>query len=159
LEKDLQYISELDWAYRSSKVLHLANKLDIFTILSRQPMGVKHLARTCSAKSDLLEKLLIACCSMGLLKKENMTYSNTDLSSKYLVKGKRLYQGDIIAHSASVWHTWHNLENEIYEGEPVVENDDKKGLLFIRSSIFLESPQYFLNVLLVYLQILPPDPV
>jgi len=94
-------------------------------------MSVTHLARKCSAKPDLLEKLLIACCSMGLLKKEDMTYSNTDMSSKYLVKGKRLYQGDIIAHSASVWQTWHNLENDIYEGEPVVEDDDKKHRDFI----------------------------
>jgi predicted O-methyltransferase YrrM len=94
-------------------------------------MGVKHLARTCSAKPDLLEKLLIACCSMGLLEKKNGTYSNTDLSSKYLVKGKRLYQGDIIAHSASVWNTWHNLENDIHEGKPITEDEDKKHRDFI----------------------------
>ena len=125
LDKDLQYLSELDWAYRSSRVLHIANKLDIFTILSRRRIGLKQLAKTCSAKPDLLEKLLIACCSMGLLKKENTTYRNTELSLKYLVKGQKLYQGDIIAHSASVWHTWHDLENEIYEGEPVVDDEEK----------------------------------
>jgi len=149
LDKDLQYLFDLDWAYRSSRVLHIANKLDIFTTLYGNPMRLKHLARTCSAKPALLEKLLIACCSMGLLKKNDMTYSNTGLSIKYLVKGKRLYQGDIIAHSASVWHTWHNLENDIYEGEPVVEDEDKRHRDFImgmqnvtlagRGELFLEN--------------------
>lgn len=131
MDKDLQYLSDLDWAYRSSRVLQIANKLDIFTILSRRPMSVKQLARSCSAKPALLEKLLIACCSMGLLKKVNTTYSNSELSSKYLDKGERLYQGDIIAHSASVWHTWHNLETDIYENDRVIEDEEKKHRDFI----------------------------
>ena len=113
MQDGIKYISDLNWGYRAARVLHLSNQLEIFTILSGTTMTAEELCRRCNTEPDLLEKLLIACAAMGLLSKEGLSYKNSEISEKYLVKDKPLYQGDIIAHSASVWHFWDKLEEEM----------------------------------------------
>jgi len=113
MEDGVEYISELSWAYRAARVLHIANRLDVFSILSGNAITAEQVSKKCNTKLDLLEKLLIACAAMGLLSKEADAYVNTEMAEKCLVKGGALYQGDIIAHSASVWHYWDKLEEEM----------------------------------------------
>ena len=130
MKNGLQYLNELNWAYRVSRVLQIAVQLKIFTYLSDKEHTCDELACLCSAKPELLEKLLIACCAMGLLQKEKQLYRNTELSKEYLVEGKSLYQGNIIAHSASVWDFWNNLSDEILEN-PNPENPTESHRNFI----------------------------
>jgi SAM-dependent methyltransferase len=61
----------------------------------------------------MTEKLLIACAAMGLVEKDGGLFKNSPLADTYLVAGKPLYQGDIIAHSDNVRHFWDQLEQEI----------------------------------------------
>jgi SAM-dependent methyltransferase len=61
----------------------------------------------------MTEKLLIACTAMDLLEKRGPQYKNTELSKTYLVRGRELYQGDIIAHSGKVCNFWNSLEDEV----------------------------------------------
>ncbi|MFQ6039538.1 MAG: methyltransferase, partial [Candidatus Poribacteria bacterium] len=117
---NLEYLT---WGYRASRVLQVANNLDIFTVLSEGEMSVGEVSERCYTKRDMTEKLLIACTAMGLLEKEDEKYANSEFADTYLVRGRKLYQGDIIAHSASVWNFWHRLEDEIrLENAP---KDDK----------------------------------
>jgi len=111
---------DLNWGYRAARVLYVANKLHIFTALAEQQMTLEQLCRKCHTKPDMTEKLLIACTAMGLLKKQGGRYENTELAKTYLLRGRKLYQGDIIAHSESVCDFWDNLENEICS-EPLPE--------------------------------------
>lgn len=113
MEKGLNYINELTWGYRASRILQVAVQLRIFTHLSEKSFTSEDLSSLCSAKNYLLEKVLIACSAMGLLKKEGDLYRNTELSEQYLVEGKSLYQGNIISHSANVWEFWNNLPNAL----------------------------------------------
>jgi len=106
-------ILEMAWNYRAARVLHVANTLQIFTRLSQNPMSVIELAQACKAKLPLLEKLLIACCAMDLLEKDEERYRVTALAKTYLVAGQALYQGDMIAHSANKWDFWTHLEDEV----------------------------------------------
>jgi len=101
------------WSYRAARVVHVANSLDIFTILAGRALSADELAQACSARPDLLKKLLIACCALGLLEKQQQKYRNTDFADTYLVAGRQLYQGDIIAHSGVMWDFWSSLENEV----------------------------------------------
>lgn len=105
---------DFSWDYRSSRVLQIANRIDIFTTLSDKEMSSEQLAQKCRTKPALTERLLIACTAMGLLDRRKNRYRNTELSKTYLVRGQKLYQGNIIAHSATVWNFWSNLENEIW---------------------------------------------
>lgn len=105
---------DFSWDYRASRVLQIANKIDIFTTLSDKEMSSEGLAQKCHTKPEMTEKLLIACTAMGLLERRGPQYKNTELAQTYLVRGQKLYQGNIIAHSATVWNFWNNLENEIW---------------------------------------------
>ena len=113
MEKGLQYLNDLTWGYRASRILQTAVGLDLFTRLSGRCCCCERLAELCSADLKLLEKVLVACCAMGLLDKQGAGYVNTTLSEQYLVEGKPLYQGNIIAHSASVWEYWDALPSQL----------------------------------------------
>ena len=113
MDKGLGYLNELMWGYRASRALQVATGLNLFTRLSEKPQSCDDLAAACATKPDILEKLLIACCAMGLLEKDGGIYQNTELSNTYLVESAPLYQGHIIAHAAKVWDYWGDLENVI----------------------------------------------
>jgi hypothetical protein len=104
---------DLSWGYREARVLHVANEIDLFTTLSDKEMTLEEISQTCSTKPDMTEKLLIACIAMDLLEKRGPQYKNTELSKTYLVRGRELYQGDIIAHSGKVCNFWNSLEDEV----------------------------------------------
>jgi len=104
---------DFSWDYRAARVLQIANKIDIFTTLSDKEMSSEQLCQRCHTKPDMTEKLLVACTAMGLLQKRGHRYSNTELAKTYLVRGQKLYQGNIIAHSSATWNFWNNLADEI----------------------------------------------
>ena len=112
----LAKLNRLNWGYRASRVLHVANELDIFTILGDGEKTVGELGRACGALPDMMEKLLIVCAAMGLVEKRGDSYRNTELASNCLVRGRPQYQGDIIAHSAAVWGFWHRLPEAMKGG-------------------------------------------
>ena len=127
MENDIKVLNDLNWGYRSARVLHVANNLGIFTILSERNMSSEQISEKCRTKPELTEKLLIACTAMGLLENDGDLYENSELAKKYLVRGGKLYQGDIIAHSAFVWNFWSDLDDEIrledrYKGEQADEH-------------------------------------
>jgi hypothetical protein len=104
---------DLGWGYRAARVLHVANDLDIFTILSEKEMSAQQICQRVKGKPEMTEKLLVACTAMGLLEKHGSKYKNTELAQTFLVQGQELYQGDIIAHSGSVWNFWNTLEDQV----------------------------------------------
>ena len=113
---------DFSWNYRAARALQIANKIDIFTTLSDKEMPLEELCQKCHTKPDITEKLLIACTAMDLLEKRGPQYKNTELAQTYLVRGQKLYQGNIIAHSATTWNFWNNLEDEIrIESAPKVK--------------------------------------
>jgi len=121
MEEGFVKLNDLSWGYRAARVLHTANKLDIFTILSEKEMSGEQICQKIKSQTEMTEKLLIACVAMGLLERHEGQYKNTHLAQKYLVQGQELYQGDIIAHSESVWDFWGALADLVVSGtEPVI---------------------------------------
>ena len=121
----------MGWGYRAARVLQVANRLDIFTILSEKQMSVEQICQSVKSREGPTGKLLIACTAMGLLEKRGSRYKNTELSQTYLVRGSRLYQGDIIAHSASVWDFWHRLPDEVFleSGAVNIKPDEHRNFI------------------------------
>jgi hypothetical protein len=113
MDENVTWLSDLSWGYRAARVLHVANEIDLFTGLSDKEMTLEEISQTCSTKPDMTGKLLIACTAMGLLEKGGSRYRNTELSNTYLVRGRELYQGNIIAHSGTVCNFWNSLEDEV----------------------------------------------
>ncbi len=133
MSEDGKTILEMTWNYRAARVLHVASHLQIFTRLCEKPMSVNDLAQTCHAKPDTLEKLLIACCAMGLLNKDEDLYSVTNVAETYLVAGRELYQGDMVAHSANKWDFWTNLEDFVLQEKAPPPDEDIQHQNFIRA--------------------------
>ncbi|MHC4913665.1 MAG: methyltransferase family protein, partial [Planctomycetota bacterium] len=112
MDDKLAKIYDLAWTYRAARVLQVANDLDMFSAITGRQLSADEIAEQVHCKGEMIEKLLIACVAMGLLEKTGAGYSNTELSETYLVAGRPLYQGDIIAHAASVWRFWDTLEEQ-----------------------------------------------
>ena len=113
MQNDVTVLNDYNWWYRSARVLQVANRLDVFTVLSEGRLSAQQIAQRCRSKPEMTDRLLIACTAMGLLKKQGRLYANSELAQTYLVLGRRLYQGDIIAHSASKCSFWDSLADEI----------------------------------------------
>jgi len=109
-------ISDLHWGFRASRVLHVANNLDVFTRLDAAPMTADEIAEQCGTNPTMTEKLLICCTALGLLKKVEHQYRNTQIAQTYLVRGAPLYQGNMIAHASNLWNVWNRLEATVYTG-------------------------------------------
>jgi SAM-dependent methyltransferase len=149
MDKGLKYLSDLTWSYRASRTLQTAVGLDLFTHLDPQPMAGPQLADALGARADMLEKLLIGCAAMGLVTKEDGRYANTPLSAAYLVRGRPLYHGDIIAHAAGVWEFWDQLPKTVSVDPPRRLTDADEHRNFIlgmhnitmagRGQLFLDS--------------------
>jgi hypothetical protein len=147
MEKGIAYLNELTWECRASRVLHVGVLLKVFTRLADKPLMCKELAAACGAKADLLERVLIACCSLGLLERDGEAYRNTALSQEYLVEGRPLYQGHIIAHAARVWVYWHDLPQLILENPspPTEAQDHRNFILGMRDITMGGRGQIFLD--------------
>lgn len=114
-------LNELTWCFRASRLLQVVTKLEVFTMLAEKPLSLEEIARHCDTKPDMTEKVLIACVALGLLEKQGEGYRNSEFSERYLVRDRKLYQGDIIAHSESTWNFWNTLEDELRrEKTPVI---------------------------------------
>lgn len=109
MDDGLRYLNELSWAYRAARVLHTAVRLRVFSHLAGARRSAGEIAALSGGREDVLERVLIACCAMGLLEKADGRYANTELSRRYLVEGEPLYQGDMINHAAGVWDFWSDL--------------------------------------------------
>ncbi|MCE5187475.1 MAG: methyltransferase domain-containing protein [Planctomycetaceae bacterium] len=115
MEEGLKYLNDLTWAYRASRTLQCACLLKLFTRLSVRPMTAEQLSAQCGSPLQKLEKLLIACCAIGLLNKHDALYENSALSDKYLVEGRPQYQGNIVMHAANVWNVWTGLPFQLVD--------------------------------------------
>lgn len=69
MEQDAISLNDYSWAYRSARILHLANRLELFTAIAGENVSLAQICQKLKTKPDFTEKLLIALCSMDLLKK------------------------------------------------------------------------------------------
>jgi len=132
MQMNFDTLNQLVAGYRPARVLHVAGSLDIFTVLSGEAMTADGLAAACKAKPDMLERLLIACTAMDLLTMSGGRYRTTPFADTYLVRGSKLYQGHIIAHSAKIWDFWGGLEYEVRAEPMPPENVHRNFILGMR---------------------------
>jgi len=120
-------VMEVSSAYWSSFVLHVANSLDVFTLLGDASATAEELSKKCGADQRGLEMILIGLVPMGFLKKEDGKFENTDLSKTFLVKTSDRYQGGIVSMFESWVDAWTKLKESVVNGKPVVEKQHDHG--------------------------------
>lgn len=121
---DVAGLIDLAWAYRASRVLFIAMRLDIFTLLSKGAMSADGVASAAGSGPDMTKRLLIACCSLGLLRCRDGLYVNSKVADEYLVKGGKRFLGAWIDHAdLDLWSVWTSgIDGDV--GGPVADRGD-----------------------------------
>lgn len=116
--EELTRLRRLYLGFTGARVMLTANNLGIFDCL-KKAISAEALAKRLKTDLRATEILLDALTGLGLVKKgRDKSYRNTRLSSSYLVKTARLYQGDIIRHASSMWENFSALDEIVRTGMP-----------------------------------------
>jgi ubiquinone/menaquinone biosynthesis C-methylase UbiE len=112
-------------SFQVSKALFLGNELDVFSLLSKKSAAVETLAKKLQLHPRPLGRLLNALVACGLLNKRNEKFSNTEIATAFLVKGKPEYFGDYLSIVNDVSETWGRYERVIRENHslPLFQKD------------------------------------
>ncbi|XP_040194120.1 acetylserotonin O-methyltransferase isoform X4 [Rana temporaria] len=113
--------------FLASKTMFTTCELGIFDLLhdAGEPLSAAGIASHLCTNVDATDRLLSACTGMKLLKVETKNleayYSNTDVSSVYLVKSspKSLYHM-MMFYSNSIYTCWHFLPQAVRSEEEVL---------------------------------------
>jgi SAM-dependent methyltransferase len=116
IQQDYFRLMKVATAYRESKIILVANDLDIFTNLSRQSISAEDLALKLQVEAAPLSILMNALVAMGFLSKEKGHYSNTQISDKYLVQGRPDYMGRFLRQSHIRWNQFNHLAESLKPG-------------------------------------------
>ncbi|MBI4904321.1 MAG: homocysteine methyltransferase [Acidobacteria bacterium] len=101
-------------AFRRSKCMFTAVSLGVF---ESTPATLDELAAALHANTDGLERLLNGCLSLGLLRREEGRYVNTDASETYLRKtSPHTLAGYVLYSDKVLFHLWSHLDDAVREG-------------------------------------------
>ncbi len=114
---EIQNLRKLWGGFRAARVVITANNFGIFDHM-QSSKSADEIASVLTTDLRATEILLDALAGLGLLKKSGGRYRNTPMSSKFLVKGSPLYQGDMIRHADTLWQNWSCLDDALKTGKP-----------------------------------------
>ena len=106
---------ELNWQYRASRALMTAHQLGIFEAL-REPKTAADVAAQCGTDTGMTEKLLIACCSLGVVRRDGDHFVLTRLACDTLLPESARYLGGVLDHSETLWWVFTGLPDIIRTG-------------------------------------------
>lgn len=110
-------VLDLIEAFRRSKTMFTAVSLGVFDRLAVQPSAVAELAISLDCNADALARLLDGCVGLGLLAREGARYTNTPISSRYLISSSPdTLAGYIVYSDQSLYPLWAHLEEAVREG-------------------------------------------
>jgi len=127
--QDLAGLRKLYLGFITSRVVLTANNLGVFDCL-KKPATADDTARRLKSDGRAMEILLDALTGIGLLRKSSDgKYRNTVVSGRYLVKGGRLYQGDIVRHASTMWQNFSGLDEVVRRGRPGRRGGDHESFI------------------------------
>lgn len=97
-----------------------AVRLGVFDQLElAAPLTAKDLAGRIGVLAEPLERLLSACCALGLLEKDDDSYRNSATARSHLVRSSPdSLTGYILYSAAALWPLWARLDDAVREGTP-----------------------------------------
>lgn len=99
--------------------LQAAVRLGIFTVIDGESLAHSEIAEKIESDERGTEYLLNALTSMGLLHKENGSYSNSPAAFEFLSSNSPKYIGYIILHHHHVLDGWAQLHEAVKTGGPI----------------------------------------
>lgn len=120
VELDPEQVNELARTFWYSAILRAAIKLDVFNILENRNLSSDEVAQQIGASPKYVQAFLDSCVVLELLGKQGDKYTNSPLSSKFLVWHKKEYVGDHALHHTNTWASWGRLDEIIKEGKTLL---------------------------------------
>ena len=114
------------YAFRKARVLLTSYELELFTCLGDNWKSSEEIAQLAQTNPRATDRLLNALCASRFLVKKKGKFSNTPLTSRFLVKGKPEYLGGLM-HQVSLWNTWSTLTDAVRKGSSVVVRQPAAG--------------------------------
>ena len=107
------------YGFREARILLTAFELDLFSHIGGGWKSSEEVARLAQTNPRATDRLLNALCASEYLVKKKGIFSNTPLTSHFLIKGKPDYLGGLM-HQVSLWNTWSTLTDAVRKGSSVV---------------------------------------
>ena len=107
---------ELHWQFRAPRALMTAHQLGIFEAL-REPKTAAEVAAQCDTHEGMTEKVLIACCAMGVVRRNGQQYTLTQLGCDTLLPESPRYIGGVLDHGESIWWALTGLPDVVRTGQ------------------------------------------
>lgn len=136
-KKDLEWLRRIS-SFASSRIILTANRYRIFDLLEKGGRSAVQVSRALKADRRATEVLLNSLTAIGLLKKKDGLYRNDAVASRYLVKGKPGYQGDIMDHYHVLWENWSDLDRVVKTGKPSRKSRDHSSFILGMHNIALQ---------------------
>lgn len=102
-----------------ASALHAAVKLDLFSVIEDGAGRAEEVAAAIDAAPRAVAMLLNALAAMGLLRKVDDVFANTEESRLFLVRSSPEYMGYIIGHHHHLVNGWNRLDEAVRTGRPV----------------------------------------
>ena len=135
---DAERVNELARMFWYSAILRAGIKLGLFSLLDDNSRTSEKVAQYLGASPRYVQALLDSCVVLALLEKRGDEYGNSDLTSKFLVKGKREYVGDHALHHTNTWASWGRLDEIVKEGKTLLPYE----------SGYVDAPTYWTNYMI-----------
>ncbi len=128
-ERSLPEIVELASAFHGSAVLFTALEVNVFGMLAQDGCGgkVEQLAAQSGLNERGLRLLLDACVAIGILRKDDDVYANTEAGAITLVPGGQHDLSRAIAYNRDVYPAWGRLAELVRSGRPVEAPEEHLG--------------------------------
>jgi len=112
---------EQQWQFRASRVLMTAHQLGIFEAL-REQKTAEEVAGQCSTDGSMTEKLLTACCALGVVRRDGDRFELTQLAQDTLLPESPRTGGRGAAPELPEYYITHWQENWIWAMHGVASN-------------------------------------
>ena len=126
--KDAVWLRQVS-SFTAARIILTANNYRIFDKLEGRWKTANALSKEIGTDSRATELLLNSLVAIGLLKKQGNLYRNSSVASKYLVKGKPEYQGDILSHQNTLWDNWSGLDTVLKTGTPYRKSHNHESFI------------------------------
>jgi predicted O-methyltransferase YrrM len=118
-------IQQMAASFKESRILLSALELDLFTILGREKLTSDEVAIILDTDTRATDRMLNALCALGLIRKENKRFSNTEVTARYLVKGEKDYMSGLM-HTVHLWKSWSTMTDAVKKGGKVTDKSLKE---------------------------------
>lgn len=116
-DPDAEIVLNLIDGFRASKAVFTAVSLGVFDQLHSLPATCEELARNLNCNAEALERILGACVSLHLLKRDRGRYHNLSVAARFLrIESPETLSGYILYSDRISFRLWRHLEDAVREG-------------------------------------------